>query len=116
MTVHPSNYKVECPFCRGQVTFPSSDLGKLAECPNCKQDIELELPKSSESWVSTRPVAVPQENLTAKIVLGYVSAFILPPIGLALGIYLILKKESGHGVGCIAISFIIPLYLALRLF
>ena len=115
MTVHPSNYKIECPFCRGQVTFSSSDLGKLAECPSCKQDIELELPKSSESWASTKLVAVPREDLTAKLVLGYISAFVMPPMGLALGIYLILKKQSGHGVACIAISFVIPAYLAFRL-
>jgi hypothetical protein len=114
MIVHPSHYKIGCPFCAAEIDFPSSDLDSLAECPGCKQDITLELPRSNELWVSTRPVAVLREDFTAKIVLGYISALFIPPIGLALGIYLILKKQSGHGVCCIAISFIFPAYLALH--
>ena len=32
MTIHPSHYKIACPFCGREAICPNSDLGKLAEC------------------------------------------------------------------------------------
>lgn len=38
------------------------------------------------------------------LILGYIFSFILPPIGLILGIYAIVRKRIGHGIVIILIS------------
>ncbi|MEY4387956.1 MAG: hypothetical protein RLY20_3239 [Verrucomicrobiota bacterium] len=39
--------------------------------------------------------------------LSYLSALLVPFIGFFMGIYLVTKKESGHGLTCIALSILV---------
>lgn len=36
--------KVECPYCRGHVAFPTEMCGQVIECPHCRREIELPTP------------------------------------------------------------------------
>ena len=49
------------------------------------------------------------EVSTSTIVLSYLTCFLCSFVGFFLGIYLITKKESGHGIACMALSVIFTL-------
>jgi len=38
--------------------------------------------------------------------LSYVCSVLLPFVGFFMGLYLVLKREHGHGLACIALSIV----------
>ena len=67
---------------------------------------------------------VPKNVATAKsgtvggrtIVYSYILAIVLPLFGFIAGIYLLCKKQAGHGVACIVISIIAACLINLAMF
>lgn len=110
--------KCQCNNCGQQVEFEVEDYryGSTAECPHCHQPTQLRLNR----WRTWMPA--PQLNASGvsetMIGLSYLSALLMPFIGFFMGLYLVTKKESGHGLTCIALSivvFVVCLLLFLKM-
>jgi hypothetical protein len=99
--------KCQCRHCGQELEFEVEDhrYGLTAECPHCHQQTELKLRR----WKGWNPIP----NLSSAgvsesmIGLSYLSALLVPFIGFFMGIYLVTKKESGHGLTCIALSILV---------
>ncbi len=57
------------------------------------------------------PVAAAPVVGTGTIVCSYILALLMPLFGFFAGIYLLAKKQVGHGVTCMAISVFMFLFL-----
>lgn len=44
---------------------------------------------------------------------GYLLCFLCPIFGFVAGIYLLIKGETGHGLACMLLSFVVPMILVL---
>jgi hypothetical protein len=66
-------------------------------------------PVATRPPIPPRPVSAVAENKTmpmGNIVGSYILCFIMPFLGFFAGIYLMAKKETGHGVACMALSVV----------
>lgn len=68
-------------------------------------------PIAAPAQISTppRPAVAGPEIGTRTLVLSYVLCILAPLFGFFAGIYLMAKKQHGHGVACMVISIIIGL-------
>ena len=81
--------------------YNTQQSGRIIECPHCKANMQLPAP-------AARPIIEAQANSIAgtTIFCTYILSVIMPFAGFFAGIYLMTKKESGHGLTCIALSII----------
>jgi len=101
-----------CPDCKREVSK------RAAACPNCGAPISGVIPTSDSSGTirfNRRPAAFPpnlsqaasaknEDVSVVNINTAYLLAIFLPFIGFFVGIYLMTKKETGHGIACMAVS------------
>lgn len=88
-----------CPFC-GEALVDEAKF-----CKSCGKSLEdINFNNNTQQTGYTPPYSVPvvEKSHTAAIVLGYVFAFLIPLIGLILGIYLATRNDSQkarrHGI------------------
>lgn len=88
-----------CPFC-GEALVDEAKF-----CKSCGKSLEnINFNNNTQQTGYTQPYSVPvvEKSHTAAIVLGYVFAFLIPLIGLILGIYLATRNDSQkakrHGI------------------
>jgi hypothetical protein len=99
--------KCQCEHCWKPVEFEAESFkyGTKVECPHCSQITTLRMPRG-RVWTPA-PTFRTGEVSETMIGLSYVSAVLMPFIGFFMGLYLLTKKESGHGLTCIALSIVI---------
>jgi hypothetical protein len=110
-----------CPTCDTQLEIEDSYYDQIFECPNCKAEIMIPKPRKGPRIVRTAPLRVtvptkPEGVGQESIIAGYAIAIIVPFIGFFVGIYLLAKKEPGHGVACMAISILAAWFWCAMLF
>ena len=59
---------------------------------------------ANQPWRWTGPLPRRSANL---IVVGWITAFLLPPIGLIIGTGLCIRKELGHGLAILVVALAI---------
>ena len=95
-----------CQHCGGRIEFETEQFnpGQIGECSHCHEQTELfiappEKPKFnvdySKSGISERD---------KRLILSYILAVIVPLAGFFSGVYLMAKKEHGHGATCMGVS------------
>lgn len=111
--------KCSCQRCGEYIEFPLAMAGQDAACPHCGRETTLIVPKSgvrkaTPSYTPPLPPSAERPLESSTIVCSYVLCFLIPIVGFFCGIYLMTKKQSGHGVVCMAISIVFGLvWLAL---
>ena len=93
--------KSRCEHC--QAEFEDEGLERTVICPSCGKETRI-LPVRSR-YVAIRP-SVESSEFDTVILWGYLLAILLPVIGFFIGLYLVLKKQHGHGVAAMALSFV----------
>ena len=95
--------KSRCEHCETPIEFETEEFkyGATAQCPGCGKDSRLKL-GAGPRWLGTRPTV--KSDPEQLIPISYVAAILIPFVGFFLGVYLILKKQHGHGVAVMAIS------------
>jgi predicted RNA-binding Zn-ribbon protein involved in translation (DUF1610 family) len=98
----------KCPTCNVELEIEDSAYDQVFECPKCKTDVIIPKRRMVPRVVAPRPVIAsrPETVSQGNIIAGYALAVIVPFIGFFVGIYLLAKKEPGHGVACMAISIL----------
>ena len=95
-----------CPFCGEEL------VSEAKFCKNCGKDVSS-YTDVGENQTMNAGYGLPAEknDHTAARVLGFIFAFLIPIIGLILGVYLVTRKDSEkankHGKIIIAISVVI---------
>ena len=99
-----------CPYCQAEISVVDpEDLNLKISCPRCSKSLvvgslkpQVQLSAATKTYLSlpVKPEGISAGNIAA----SYVIAVALPFIGFFVGIYLMAKKEHGHGVACIALS------------
>jgi len=97
--------KCPCQHCNGRVEFNVEDAGRAIECPHCHMQTELFIAPPEKPMFRVAPY-VPSGSKPNIVACGYFLAVLLPFVGFFFGIYLMTKKESGHGLTCIGISIV----------
>jgi hypothetical protein len=87
--------KAKCEHCQSE--FEDEGMEKTVWCPSCGKETHIYAKGSDYSF---RPV----EDLSDTIVGGYIFAFIFPLAGFFIGVYLIAKKQPGHGAAAMFLS------------
>lgn len=58
-----------------------------------------------QQWTDARrPTPEPDKGSTALVVVGYITAVFLPIVGFILGIVLLVRRQTGHGLAVFLIS------------
>jgi predicted RNA-binding Zn-ribbon protein involved in translation (DUF1610 family) len=98
----------KCPTCAIELEIEDSLYDQVFECPNCKTEVMIPKRRMVPRVVVARPMIMsrPETVSQGNIIAGYALAVIVPFIGFFVGIYLLAKKEPGHGVACMAISIL----------
>lgn len=99
--------KCDCQRCGNSIAFPVDLDGTEVECPHCKRATTLNIPNpATRIRKAETTIAEPNEAAIAEstIVCCYVLSVLLPIVGFFCGIWLMAKKQSGHGAACMAIS------------
>jgi predicted RNA-binding Zn-ribbon protein involved in translation (DUF1610 family) len=107
--------KCNCQRCGQGIEFPIVMAGQDATCPHCGRETTLTIPTVRKATPSYSPpsssTALTEQKSIAGGTIGcsYVLSFLIPVAGFFAGIYLMTKKESGHGAACMAISIVFGL-------
>jgi DNA-directed RNA polymerase subunit RPC12/RpoP len=106
--------KCNCQRCFQSIAFPSEMAGQDVTCPHCGRETTLSKPTVRKAETA---IAQPAEPAIAEstIVCCYVLSILLPIVGFFCGLWLMTKKQSGHGAACMAIS-IFCFLIALAIF
>jgi len=98
--------KCQCHNCGKQVEFEVEEFetGATTECPHCKASTPMRVNR----WrtVVPAPGLAKRKDMKNVIALSYCAALIIPFVGFFCGLYLVTKKESGHGLTCVALSIV----------
>lgn len=97
-----------CQHCTGHIAFDPVHAGSRADCPHCGLETILFIPKvQARAIPNYEPNAPPppdKTNYGALGTMGIIFSILIPFIGFFIGIYLLLKGQSGRGTLCIAMS------------
>lgn len=91
--------KSKCEHCQNE--FEDEGLEKTIFCPSCGKETHIR-PVGSNFSPAGRNVETAEFD--GLIALSYTLAVLLPLFGFFAGIYLLLKKQHGHGVAAMALS------------
>lgn len=115
--------KCNCQRCGQVIAFQIVMAGQDISCPHCGRETTLTIPTVRKASPDYPPLAsgaqvTEQPIASSTIVCSYVLCFLIPIAGFFAGIYLMTKKQSGHGTACMAISIVfgliwISLFLAM---
>ncbi len=103
-----------CPNCDQELAVDQSGAGTQIDCPSCgnKTVIAIEKPKYY-TFNQSEPENSEEDQRDQRIYLSYSLAVFVPLAGFFSGIYLMAKKEHGHGAVCMGISvFCLFIWLA----
>lgn len=95
-----------CPYCRALITVTDDALGTMMICPGCGKEARIYAPKHLSGSAKTATATGIDQKL---ITFSYIMCFILPIVGLFMGVYLAINKKMQEGVLCIVISIITSL-------
>jgi hypothetical protein len=104
-----------CQLCSAPIEFESTDAGKTIACPSCGMDTQLYVVQRNFAAMNDQakgkaPAPTSATGVTrSTLICSYLLAFLIPLAGFFSGLYLILKKETGHGVTCMGLSVVMPL-------
>ena len=108
--------KCNCQRCGQSIAFPTEIQGQDVACPHCGRETTLLIPqtlvrKATPDYPNPSPNMQTGEKSVAvsTIVCSYLLCVLIPIAGFFAGIYLMTKKEGGHGAACMAISILIGL-------
>jgi hypothetical protein len=75
-------------------------------CSSCGSQIALNAVICPKCGVATSNFNVNNKNIATAgyVVASYIASFILPIVGVILGIYLLCKGRPGHGLGSLVLS------------
>jgi len=90
--------KAQCEHCKGE--FEDEGLEKTVWCPLCGKETHVRAKGSDYSFKPN----VENTDYDGMIMAGYALAILLPVVGFFIGLYLILKNQTGHGVAAMALS------------
>jgi hypothetical protein len=96
----------------------SPDWKPLSDFPNFSNLLPPPAPARPKPPIPSRP-AIAQDTETttiakSTIICSYVISVLMPLFGFFAGIYLIAKKQTGHGVACMALSiFMFLVYISM---
>jgi ssDNA-binding Zn-finger/Zn-ribbon topoisomerase 1 len=99
--------KCSCKHCGGTVEYEAEEYkyGLEVQCPHCQQHTLVTM-TNRRMWYPA-PNAQNRRNVPdSTIGLAYLTTLLIPLAGFFFGIYLIAKKEPGHGCGCMFLSFV----------
>jgi DNA-directed RNA polymerase subunit RPC12/RpoP len=89
--------KAKCEHC--QAEFEDEGMNKTVWCASCGKETHI-LAKGSDYSFRTEAA----DDIGSAIVWGYVMAFVFPLAGFFIGIYLMAKKQAGHGAAAMFLS------------
>jgi DNA-directed RNA polymerase subunit RPC12/RpoP len=126
--------KCKCNNCSSHIEFDAETAGETVQCPNCSLETVLFVPsaRTKEPPIQRPPnlracpdcgrdvsknaptcpncgarISSKRSDLKkSTIVCSYIVAVLMPFAGFFVGIYLLLKKEFGHGVSVMALSLL----------
>lgn len=104
--------KCDCQRCGQPIEFALMMDGQDSPCPHCGRETTLRVPtpqvrKASPAYFPP-PIAAPENSVASStIACSYVLCFLIPIAGFGAGIWLMAKKQSGHGAACICLSIMI---------
>jgi hypothetical protein len=102
--------KCDCQRCGNPIAFPLDLHNSEVQCPHCHKATTLSVPSASARvHKATAPVFDERRQgliRQSTMISSYALAFLIPIAGFFAGIYLMAKKETGHGVAVMAISVI----------
>jgi len=89
-----------CPHCGAPITGVSPAINTNGTI-RFKQSLTARTPNLPQApWAPAEAESVGDGNIAA----AYIISIIVPFVGFFVGIYLMAKKEPGHGVACMALS------------
>jgi hypothetical protein len=103
--------KCNCQRCGNPIAFPVDLHNTEIECPHCHKATTLLMPTLSNQ-VRALPPEVPAWARTAPavdpglITAGYVCAFLLPFMGIIIGIIILTKNNTEKGIVIVVLSFV----------
>ena len=104
--------KGACQRCGEHIAFPATMQGENVDCPHCGRETTL-VASISQSLVRKASTPPPLEEPVVAgarpIFLIYVIAFLIPLVGIFLGIWLVAKKEANHGAAVTLLSVVLLL-------
>jgi hypothetical protein len=91
-----------CPYCAEEIRRDAVKCKHCGEFLNGSRRTQSSAPAPPYAYqpIDAQPKTVSEGNIAA----AYILAIIVPFIGFFVGLYLLAKKEPGHGVACMAIS------------
>lgn len=90
--------RAQCQHCQSE--FEDEGLERTVFCPSCGKETIIRSKGSNYAPIST------DDDASGVIVVGYVCAVVIPFVGFFIGIYLMAKKQPGHGVATMALSIL----------
>jgi predicted RNA-binding Zn-ribbon protein involved in translation (DUF1610 family) len=98
----------KCPNCRVELEVEDSVYDQVFECPGCKSEVMIPRHRMLVRMPVPRVIiAAPAKSISDEnIGAAYIIALAVPFIGFFVGIYLLMKKEAGHGLACVALSIV----------
>lgn len=98
--------RCNCQRCGERIVFPPEMAGQDVTCPHCGRETTLLLPqvrKAAPDPVPPTPTAMAEVS-DGTLLACYVLSALLPLVGFFCGVYLLSKKQGGHGAACMAVS------------
>lgn len=90
--------KAQCEHCHSE--FEDEGLEKTVFCSSCGKETHIYAKGSDYSFKPN----IESDEFDKIIAIGYLMAVILPVVGFFIGVYLLFKKQHGHGAAAMAMS------------
>ena len=79
-------------------------------CSACGEKIADKAVICPKCGVATGNNPEPSDVTRRTIIGAYVAAVVIPIVGFILGIYLLVKREVGHGIGALVLSVVMTMF------